>query len=296
MTPGKWRTEVQDRRQRFRRFRPVTGILLIFLGIACGAVPSAGHAETLRIGGTGGAMGAIRLLAEAFRKSHPDANFFFMERMGSGGAIKAVLAGALNVGISARPLSDEERRGGANQVDYGRTPFVLVARGNRAGSGFTLNELADIYAGRRISWPDGTPIRLVLRPEGDTDIGMLKRMSPEMKQAVQDAVSRKGMIVALTDDENADKMEKIPGALGTATLAQILSEKLELKPMSLDGRVPALKGLANPSYPYFKTFSVVSGSKPTRLTTEFIRFMLSAQGGEILVRTGHLALTARRGR
>jgi phosphate transport system substrate-binding protein len=264
--------------------------------MACGAVPSAGHAETLKIGGTGGAMGAIRLLAEAFRKSHPDADFVFLGRMGSGGAIQAVLAGDIDIGISAKALSEEKRRLGLKQVDYARTNFVVVADGKRGVSGFSLGELTDIYAGKRKSWPDGTPIRLVLRPESDTDIAVLKMMSPGMKQAVQDAVSRKGMIIAMTDSENADKLEDIPGALGTATLAQILSEKRKLKPMSLDGRDPAVKGFANPSYPYSKTFSIVSRSKPIRLATEFVDFVLSDAGRNILVRTGHLALTERRGR
>ena len=296
MTPGKWGTEKQDRRPRSRRTRPVAGILLIFLGIACGTVPSAGHAETLKIGGTGGAMGAIRLLSEAFRKSHPGASFIFLEHMGSGGAIKAVLAGDLDIGISARPLSDEERRLDLKQVYYARTNFVVVAGGKRGVSGFTLGELADIYSGKRKSWPDGTSIRLVLRPESDTDIAMLKMMSPGMKQAVEYAMSRKGMIIAMTDSENADKLESVPGSLGTATMAQVLSENRKLEPMSLDGRDPAPKAIANPSYPYCKTFSIVSRSKPIGLAKEFVDFVLSDAGRNILVRTGHMALTVRRGR
>jgi phosphate transport system substrate-binding protein len=245
-------------------------------------------AETIRISGTGGATGTMRILGEAFRKSNPGIRVDILPGMGSSGGVKAVLAGRLDIGVIARALTGEERAQGGVETRYARTPFVFGVNGTLKMTGLTLEGLAEIYAGKR-DWENGERIRLVLRPPEDSDIPALKSVSPAMSAAVDTAMRRKGMIVATTDHDAADAIESVPGAFGGTTLSLVLSEKRALRVLALGGVVPSVRTMADRSYPYSKTFFMATRKNPSNAVRRFIDFVRSPAGAAILAKNGQEA-------
>lgn len=187
----------------------------------------------------------------------------------------------------SRPLKDAEHSPGTSATEYARTPFVFATAVGTNALVITTPELISIYTGARKTWPDGRPLRLVLRSDTDSDTDIIKSLSPEMDLAVKTAQGRQGMIMALTDKAGADRLEDIPGALGTTTLAEIISENRALRPLALNGVTPSGNALAKGMYPYYKTFFLVSGPKTSALTEQFSVFVRSAAGREILEKNGH---------
>ena len=244
----------------------------------------------LRIGGTGGAYGGMKVLAQAFQRQDPQIQVVFPSTLGSTGGIKAVLAGAIDIALSTRPLTPKETQGGAVAHLYARTPFVFATpdKQEAAAAHFTLNDIAAIYAGTNSTWPDGSPLRLVVRPESDYDSDLLKNMSPAMAKAVSQAQARRGMRIAVTDTDNANILVDLKGGLGSIGLAQMVADKLPLYPLSLTGVTPSLETLKNGTYSYSKSFSLVTGSSPKPEARKFVQFVFSPQGREILKQTGHL--------
>lgn len=256
--------------------------VLALVGPALGA-----KAEVLSIGGTGAALGTMRLLGEAYARQQPGLSVQVLPSMGSGGGIKAVLAGAIQLAVSARPLSAQEQQAGAQAVEYGRTPFVFATQSSNKARGINSQELVEIYAGRLDRWPDGTPIRLVLRPVGDADSETIKSISPALREAKLLAEQRKGMLFAITDQEAADALERTPGSFGPATLALLISEKRALKALTLNGVAPEPRHLADGRYPLAKSLLLVSGPSPGAAARGFIEFTRSPAGREILRRNGY---------
>ncbi|MGB5195666.1 MAG: substrate-binding domain-containing protein [Candidatus Deferrimicrobium sp.] len=246
-------------------------------------------AETIRISGTGGAMETMRILGEAFRKNNPGIRVEMVTGMGSSGSIKAVLAGRLDIGLSGRTLNDEEREQGAVETRYAKTPFVFAVNGTLKITGMTLEGVSGIYAGNR-DWEGGKRIRLVLRSPKDSDVPVLKGMSPAMSAAVDVALRRKGMIIATTDDDAVDIIESVPGAFGGTTLSLVLSEKRALRVLALDGVVPSVRAMADRSYPYSKTFFMVTRKNPSAAVLRFIAFVRSPAGSAILSKYGQAAV------
>jgi len=250
------------------------------------ASPAIGaSAETIRISGTGGAIGTMRLLAEAFRRSNPGIRIELLQVMGSSGSIKAVMAGRLDIGLSGRALNGEERARGAVETMYARTPLVFAVNGAVEIPGLTLDGIAGIYAGKR-DWENGKRIRLVLRPREDSDIMVLKGLSPAMNAAVEIALRRKGMIVATTDHDAADAVESVPGAFGATTLSLVLSEKRPLRILSVGGVAPSVRAMIDRTYPYSKSFFMVTGTHPSDAVRSFIDFVRSPDGSSILLKNG----------
>lgn len=260
---------------------------LLFVGPVVAVLAVSVHADTVKIGGTGGALGTMEILAEAFKKSHPGADVVIVPGLGSGGGRKALLGGAVDIGVTSMPGKTVEKLEGAIPVLYGRTPFVFATAKTNRFSELTTQQVVDIWGGKTTAWPDGTRLRLILRPATDSDTDVLKSISPAVEEAVKAALARPGMKVAITDGDSADAIQTTPGALGTSTLALIISEKRPLKALSLNGVVPSPKTIADGSYPYMKSMYLITGSKPSSLAQQFVSFVLSPQGREILAQLGH---------
>lgn len=266
----------------------VWGAAVVAALVALG--PRSAVAGTLRISGTGGAIGTMRILGEEFHRMYPDTRVEVTPSIGTNGAIKAVLEGDLDVGLATRPTSIEECDRGCMATAYARTPFVFGVNRDVAETGVTVAEVADIYAGRKLRWENGTRLRLVVRPVGESDIDILKGMSPEMSVAVEVALHRQGMIVGMTDQDSADVIERTPGAFGCLTLAIIVSEKRNIRVLALNGVVPGTRTLRDGSYRYAKTFYLVTKRHPPPAVRQFVDFVQSPAARAILSKNGQTAV------
>lgn len=276
----------QEAARLFRYFRyALFGILAALIS----ALPGLSQADGIKIGGSGGALGTMKLLAEAYKKAHPGTEITVLPSLGSGGGIKAMLGGAIEIAVSARPLEDAELRQGAVQRVLGRTPFVFAVAASSPVSSITLQEVKAIFHGELVEWPDGTRIRLVLRPITESDTIIVKKMGDDMARAADAAHGRAGMLFAVTDQETAESLERIPGAFGTTTLAQIISEERALKALALNGMAPNPKTIRSGAYPYSKTFYLVAGRSPGKTARRFIEFVFSERGRQILSGAGYWA-------
>jgi phosphate transport system substrate-binding protein len=249
--------------------------------------PVVAWAQEFRIGGTGSALGSMRLLAQAYAKQQPGVSFVVLPNMGSSGGIKAVLSGAVHLAVSSRPLNDAEVKAGAVGVEYGRTPFVFAVPSASPVVALTTQNLVDIYSGRLQHWSDGSRVRLVLRPFSDGDNDRLNAISPAMRQARLAAEQRKGMIVAINAQDTADTLEKTPGTFGPSTLALLMSERRALRALPLDGVVPEAQSLASGRYPLSQSQFVVTGPQTPPAARAFLGFLKSASGRKILEANGH---------
>jgi phosphate transport system substrate-binding protein len=248
--------------------------------------------EVLKIGGTGGAVGTVKRLAAAYGRSHPDVKFEVLPSLGSGGAVKAISRGALDIGLISRPLRESERFPGLEVREFAVTPFVFATSTACPMTDITTGELVEVYGGETQRWPCGRRVRLVLRPAGDSDTAVLRGISPALSEAVDSALARPGMFVAMTDQEAADALDGSPERFGATTLALIVSEDRQVRILALNGVTPSLQGLADGSYPLSKTFSFVTSGRPSRQGAAFIDFVFSPEGRKIVKESGSLPVSS----
>jgi phosphate transport system substrate-binding protein len=266
-------------------------IVCVSLSIVAALValsPACQAEDTLKIGGTGTALGLMKVLGEAFHKSHPAIEVVVVPSLGSTGAIRAIQQGAIDVAISSRPLTDEERKPGISYVEFARTPLVPVVGGKVGVSNLTADDMLRIYRGDLAVWPNGERIRLILRTASESDTVILKNLSAQISLAVDQALSREGMQIAMTDQDNIRIIAKTPGAFGFSTLVQLITESAPLAILAFNGVTPSVKALSEGSYPLFKSLGFVAGPASPPRGAAFIAFTLSAEGKRILERSGCL--------
>ncbi len=268
--------------------------LVSFMDESAAAAPSE---KKLIIAGSGAGIVAMRRVAEGFQKKHPNVSIDLLPSIGSTGGIRAVKQGRIDIGLSSRPLMPEERTPGMIEEPYGRTLFIFAVQEANPTQGVTLTEIEDLYAAKRKIWPDGTSVRLILRPLRDSSSLYLASINPRLKSASEKAHAIPGVFVGMTDQEAAEQIEKTPGSFGTTSACLMAAEKRKIKALRVDGAVPALSNIADGvdvsagKYPYTMTMSLVyKGDTDKGDLKEFVRFVFSKDGRKILSECGHVAL------
>jgi phosphate transport system substrate-binding protein len=246
----------------------------------------------VRVGGAGSGLGAMKFLADVYEKSHPGTKIKILPSLGSSGGITALLHGALDIAISGRGLKPEEQKEGAVAIEYARTPFVFIVNKSVNKADVTTREVEMIFGGQLLKWPDGSRIRLILRPENEADTLLLKTISNNMEQAVTFAQTRPDMIIAVSNQESDDAVAKIPGAFGGSTLTQIETEKRPVKILSFNGIIPSLDSVSGGGYPLVKPLLLVTAPNTPATALSFVKFVRSSQGRAILVKYGALPSAA----
>jgi len=244
--------------------------------------------QHVTIAGSGTNLGTARLLADAFTARHPDTSVQVLRSIGTGGAIKGVMRRVVDVGLASRALRPAEQHPGLQATLYARTPLVFAVSLQESASEVSAAELARIYTGDLRLWPGGHAIRPILRPTHDSDTLIVASAIPRVGEAMAMARHRH-LPVATTDQETADMLERVPGAVGTSTLALIRSEGRELKALRLDGVTPSPASLADATYPLYKSLYLLTRS-PSPAARAFVDFVRGEEARRILEETGHLAV------
>jgi phosphate transport system substrate-binding protein len=254
--------------------------------------PAAGTGEAIEVGGSGTPLAVMRLLGEAFNVREPGVRIEILPSLGSSGGIKAVREGAVALGVLTRRPNEKEADPALVVTEIARTPFVPVANRDVTASGVSLEQAARAYGGEISEWPDGGRLRVVLRPQYDSDTMLLEAMSPAMARALYKSFTLMGMQTGTTDQENADLLEKIPGSFGFSSLGQLLTEKRALKVLALDGVVPSVQALREGSYRFHKPVFLLTRGEPRGALARLVAFIRSPEGSRILADHGYLPMAA----
>lgn len=263
---------------------------LVILGIVLGnVVPGAAQAQTLRVGGTGAAAGMMKMLGEAFSVAHPGVRLDMVPSLGSSGGITAVRDGVLDLAVSSRELKPEEVEASLRSMHFATSPFGLVSS-NPVPGDIRSADIATFYASVASTWPDGSPVRVILRPRSESDSTLLGATFPGMAAAISIMRDHRDIPVAATDQDNFRIAERIDGSLIAACLTQLLTEKPRLRFVTVDGVTPSLENLVQGSYPYGKKFYLVLSARHNPTVDRFVEFLRSKAGERLLWQTGSLAV------
>ena len=94
--------------------------------------------------------------------------------------------------------------------------------------------------------------------------------------------------VAATDQDNVRMAARIPGSLVVTTLAQMQTEKPDLRFLTSDGVAPTLENFERETYPHRKDLHLVLPARRSASLDRFLAFLRSAEGAKMLRETGSL--------
>lgn len=245
---------------------------------------------TLTLAGSGSNLPVTRALVEAFRERHPEARLLVHASIGSGGGVRAVMDGAVDVGLISRPLTEEEGRIGLVVVPYARTAVVVARHPGAPAECLSSGELPELYSGMRQVWKDGSRVVVLQRERGDSSFLAASRLVPGLAES-NDAAHREGRWRVLYDDRSMQEaLVTTEGAVGIFDLGAIVAQRLPIQVLCLDGVTPSAGTLASGEYPLWKDLAFVARGPLEGRAAELTGFALSAEGREIIAGLGYLPL------
>ncbi len=237
-------------------------------------------AETLRVGGTGGAFGLLQRLGDAFNAAS-GIKVVNVPSLGSSGGIRAVAENKIDISVSGRPLRPDESAKGLAAVAVVRTPYFIVTS-HRSPGGLKSEDLPSLYAKADSAWADGSPVRIVLRPRSDSDTDLMGELFAGMAKALEAARSRPDVPTGATDQDNGDLAERVSGSLTGMTGTQLKTEGRRLRAVALDGVEPTFANYESGAYRYGKKLYFITRSTGGPEIGRFMDFVRSTEGIKVL--------------
>lgn len=174
----------------------------------------------LEIAGSGGNLPLVERVVASWRTEEPGVRVRVHPSIGSGGAIRALRDGAIDVGLVSRPLRPEEAR----DVEvhwYAEVPVVAAGHPAVPVESLDAARLQAIAEGREQRWPDGSPIVFVAREPTDSSLAAVEARHPALGRALREAFASGRCTTAYSDAALLDALERIPGSVGVTDLGQV---------------------------------------------------------------------------
>ena len=253
--------------------------------------------------------GAIALypVYAAFAEAVYDEGSFTQDRVlcaNTRAAYAAVISGERDV-IFAAGASEQQitaaKASGANLrfTPIGREAFVFLAGKENPISGFTYQQIRNIYSGKTaywstIGWPEGGRIIAFQRPEGSgSQTGLIRLMDKLPVQAPQ-PLPDPGLIGTNSLMKQVSVVWRgVMPAIGYSYryYATTMYANPDAKLLSVNGVEPSLENIQNGSYPFVSDFYAITNGEPAGNSKLLIEWILSPQGQGIIEKTGYVPIT-----
>lgn len=252
----------------------MTLLLAMSFSYGCRNINSAG----VIVAGSTSVQPYAEVLAEEYMILHPDI-VIDIQGGGSSAGIMAAQTGTSNLGMSSRVLKDEETS--LWYVEIARDGLAVIIHPDNPISNLTLEQVSDIYSAKITNWSQlGGPdekIHIITREDGsgtrDAFVNLVmgeSRITP--KAIVQDSNGAVRQLVA--DDENA---------IGFLSLGLVDDT---IKALELDGVAATRENVLSGTYNLSRPFLFIAQEEPTGQTKDFLDYVLSPEGQQLLMNEG----------
>lgn len=216
--------------------------------------------------------------AEVYMEKHPD-TVVNVQGGGSSAGIQAAKSLVADIGTCSRELKPEEKD--LNEIIVAYDGLAVILHSTNKISSLSIEQVKQIFAGQIRNWKEfggnDKVITVVTREEGSGTRG-----------AFQELVMSKTRIFkgAIVQDSNGTVREIVandPNAIGYISLG-LVNDKV--KALSLDGILATDENIISKKYSLVRPFLFVTKDTPTGEVKDFIDFVLSPEGQELIKEEG----------
>jgi len=259
---------------------------IIVLSIAAGNC----FAEKIVIAGSTTVLPIAQRTAEVFMDDNSGADVS-VRGGGSSVGIAALIDGTCDIADSSRPIKDVEiQQAAAN----GRDPvahivaldgIAVVVNKSNSVSKLTKKQVKDIFTGKISDWSQlgGKPGKIVIVSR-DTSSGTFEAFG-ELVMSKEKVVP--SALMQASNQAVAQIIAQTPQAIGYVGLGFMSGD---LKAIEIDGVMPSTDTVLSGEYPVTRPLFMYSNGKPQGMLAEYIDFVKSPEGQELVEEQGYVGL------
>ncbi|MBE0476091.1 MAG: phosphate ABC transporter substrate-binding protein [Coriobacteriia bacterium] len=262
--------------------------LLALIGGGCsqqevGAGGEKRERVSVRVSGSGTCRPLVQILADEYQGG--DIEFSFLPGLHSGGGIKGVANGDLDLGMVSRELTDEEKKLGLLYTALSSDGLILAVHRDVPIDGLTTEQVKAIYRGDHRDWSElGGPdlaITVLDRNEDESAKIILR------KYVIGDLRVTDRAVNLFYEPDMVDGLEKTPGAIGYFSLGYALSRDIPVRRLELDGVEASVASIEDGSYKVIRPLGVVTRVQPSDGIRAFLRWARSDETVEMMSSRGY---------
>jgi phosphate transport system substrate-binding protein len=210
---------------------------------------------------------------------------------GSGNGITQIGEKTIDIGMSSRDVTAAEKTKypGIVITTVANDAVAIIVHPTNTVANLTLRQIRDIYAGNVTNW------KAVGGP--DLPIVVIGRESASgTREFITSAVMGKTNYTKSMLEQNSNggikqSIASTPGAIGYVGLGYV-DATVKSVPVNVNGTLFAatVPNVLNHSYPLSRGLYMITNGQPTGLAKDYIGFILSARGKEIVEEEGFVPL------
>jgi phosphate transport system substrate-binding protein len=250
-------------------------LLAVLFLTACGTktepTPTAFSHTTLTISGSGTTSAIMSAIKPAFESDAPGYTLEVLPGSGTGGGVKGLIEGVLDVAAMARPPKDEEASQGVEYVEFGQSGVALYTHPDVGVTNLTTAQVEALLSGEVTNWSQvGGPdvaIILYVRDAAESSTQALRQTvcgDTPFHESAQVLTSQADMQAAVAGT---------PGSVGFGSWPAALASGADVRPIALDGVAPG-----DSAYPMVAPIGIGYLGADEAVVQPLIDWLLSERG------------------
>jgi phosphate transport system substrate-binding protein len=266
--------------------------LLLVLLVLAFAMPGYAFGGSIVIKGSTTVLPIAQSALESYMKAHPGVNIS-LSGGGSGDGIKALIDRSTDIANSSREIKDKEivlaKQKGVNPVAHtiAIDAIVPIVHLKNKIKGLTIDQLSQIYQGKIKNWKEvgGDDLQIVVVSRDSSSgtfesWGHLVLNNAKVSPRAQLQASNGAVVQAVSKNRYAI------GYIGIGYLNK------SVKALTVNGVTASAKTALSKEYPIARPLYMYTNGQPTGETANFIKYILSPAGQNLVAKEGFVPLTA----
>jgi len=265
--------------------------------VTTAAPVSTGQKQTLKISGSTTVLPIVQAAADKYMAAHPDADIQ-VSGGGSGVGIQAIGAKTVDIGMTSAEVTAAQKAANPGFVitTVAQDGIAVIVNPANTIQYITLDQVKSIYTGKITKWSEisgadvpGTNNQIVIVGRDSAsgtrtyfDQTVLSSTTPTNKMLEKNSNGAVAQTIAQT-----------PGAVGYVSIG-FLSPDVKALPIWYNADkiiAPTIDNVKTKTYPVSRDLYLVTNGQPTGLTKDFIDYILSPDGQDIVAAQGYVKLS-----
>lgn len=242
--------------------------------------------DNITLAGSTTVLPIAQATAEAFMDKHPEINIS-VRGGGSSVGIASLISGNVEIGNASRHIKNKEvtiaRQKGVDPVEnvVANDGIAMCVNNQNGVMDLTMQQLQDIYSGKITNWKKlggkSMPIVIISRDVSSGTFEVFNKLVMKGKKIAG------GALILASNNAVVTTIKNTPGAIGYAGLGYVNSS---IKAITVNGVKATVETVQNKSYPIARTLHMYTAGTPSGLTKQYLDFVLSNEGQEIVSQQG----------
>jgi phosphate transport system substrate-binding protein len=252
--------------------------------------------QTIKISGSTTVLPIVQKAADQYMVAHPEADIQ-VSGGGSGVGIQAIGAKTVDIGMTSRDVTKDEMAKNPSFVvtTVAQDGIAIVVNPVNTAQYLTLDQIKNIYLGKITKWNEITGAEV---PNTNNQIVVIGRDSASGTRVYFDetllskATPINKMLEKNSNGAILQTVAQTPGSIGYVSIG-FVSKDVKALPVWYNAQkivAPTLENLKTKNYPVSRDLYVITNGPASGLSSDFIKYILSADGQKIVADEGYVTM------